>query len=1084
MAIVERALCPVLIGREEPLTLLEDALLSARRGEGSVVALAGEAGVGKTRLATELTDQAGRIGVQVMNGGCTEADLALPYLPFLEALGNFIAGSDVQILRDNLGPARDELAQLFPQLGAAAAGPTGMEGGKLRLFEAILALLQIAAGDSGLLLIVEDLHWADASTRELLDYLTRRVKQVPIMVLVTYRRDEMHRKHPLAPVIQGWKRSHLAIVVDLHPLDVQGVEDMVRAILDEREVSNEFRDFLHQRTEGNPFVLEEMLKEAIDRGDVYRTETGWDRKSIEEIGIPPTVSDNIMLRVERLDPDQADLLRAAAVLGRSFAYDTLREMTGAEEREIQAAVEAFVRQQLVEDDPHTKDRYWFRHALTREAIYDDLILPRRQQLHSRAAEVLQRVDAPAAEIAGHLLQAGATAEAVPLLMKAAHEAFERSGYEESIALYERAIPHLEGIDRARALCRTGEVMWSARGPGSAVKYLEDGIADLEARGEGVEAAHFRLILGRCYWERGDHVLAMAEYERVRETLEPEGPSADLALSYLRLSAMHSFQFELDQARPLAEKAIAIAERAGAEGIRIWGYNALGLSLYMKDIDEAIALIDRAFDEALERNLFVIAENALHNGVVFRIDAGRVLENKARAEKYTLLPPGVMRDQSRAFALGVYHHLTGELAESLEEFRSGAQRARGAGMGRIAELLECSWGLMLTEMGRYDEAKRLVPSLDPGLEVQDRVANAWMALLHARAAGDREFQERCVSVFRELHATAASWSVMFDDVIAGFIELGAVDDAAGLIDEAIGSGIVDFLSWVASARVALARGDAQRALDLATAGIAKLEETGHVLLALSGKAVLARALGAAGRTEEAVAVLNDAHRSAVEKGRVYRDNDVVAAARELDVMLDEIAIDDAPTADTMLPVGERLVSVLFADVRGYTSMTNQRVPAEIAADIAKLQRWAAAEVERHRGIVDKFAGDAVMATFNVSGMSVDHAVHALQTAVAIQDKAALAGLPVGAGIAVGPAIVGQLAGAANVSVLGETTNLAARLQAKAETGEIVLSEDAYRRCKDWLGERKAEVRREDFELKGFDDGPVAAFVIRAGVREPR
>jgi len=126
----------------------------------------------------------------------------------------------------------------------------------------------------------------------------------------------------------------------------------------------------------------------------------------------------------------------------------------------------------------------------------------------------------------------------------------------------------------------------------------------------------------------------------------------------------------------------------------------------------------------------------------------------------------------------------------------------------------------------------------------------------------------------------------------------------------------------------------------------------------------------------------------------------------------------------------------------------------------------------------------MATFNVSGMSVDHAVQALQTAITIQDKAALAGLPVGAGIAVGPAIVGQLAGGANVSVLGETTNLAARLQAKAEAGEIVLSEEAHRRCKDWLAERKLEVRETAFELKGFDKGPVAGFVVSARVREPR
>ena len=1076
MAIVERALCPVLIGREEPLTLLEDALLSARRGEGSVVALAGEAGVGKTRLATELTDQAGRIGVQVMTGGCAEADLALPYLPFLEALGNFIAGCDVQMLREALGPARDELAQLFPQLGSTTATPAAMEGGKLRLFEAILTLLQIAAGDSGLLLIVEDLHWADASTRELLDYLTRRVKQIPIMVLVTYRRDEMHRKHPLAPVIQGWKRSHLALVIELDPLDAQGIEDMVRAILDEREVSADFRDFLHERTEGNPFVLEEMLKEAIDRGDVYRTETGWDRKTIDEIGIPTSVADNIMLRVERLDPDQADVLRAAAVLGRSFGYDTLREISGADEREIQTAIEAFVRQQLVEDDPHAKGRYWFRHALTREAIYDDLILPRRERLHARAAEILRAAGAPAAEIAGHLLQAGATEEAVPLLTKAAGEAMERSGYEEAVALYERALPHLKGLDRVQAMCRTGEAMWLARGPGSAIRYLEEGIAGLESGGESIEAAHHRLLLGRCYWERGDHVLALGEYEHARDTLEPSGPSADLALAYLRLSAMASFQTDRQRALPLAEKAIAVAEQAGADAIRIWAYNALGLA--EPDLDRASVLIDRSLNEALERNLFVIAENALHNSMVMRIDAGRVLEMKELFEKYTLLPPGVMRDHSRETWMAAYDSFTGDFAGSLEHNSAAVALGRSAGMDSLTALSEYTAGSTLVEMGRLDEAKLRVPPLDPGVEVQDRIMHAWVALFYARAVGDRELLERSLAVFRELRETAPNWTWSIDDVVAGFIDVGAVDEAADLAEFAQRSMHAEFFCWVPRARTFLAQGDAQTAIDLASRGVERLEDAGYQVLSEVGKAVLARALRAAGRTDEAATLLRASHRTAAERGWVRVGNEVAAAAAEFGVTLDNLTVEEAPPADAVLPVGERLVSILFADVRGYTSMSNERVPAGIAADITKLQRWAAAEVEKHRGIVDKFAGDAVMATFNVAGMSVDHAVQALQTAIAIQDKAALAGLPVGAGIAVGPAIVGQLTGDANVSVLGETTNLAARLQAKAEAREVVLSEEAYRRCKDWIAERKLRAVQRDFELKGFD-APVTGYVVRSG-----
>src|SRR5260221_556135 len=133
----------------------------------------------------------------------------------------------------------------------------------------------------------------------------------------------------LAPIVQGWRRSGSAKVVELEPLDGPQIESMVRAIFDVNEVSEEFRDFLHDRCEGNPFVLEEMLKEAMDSGDVYRSETGeWERKEVAQLAIPQSVADSIMARVERMDPDHADVLRGAAVLGPSFQYDVLVALTG------------------------------------------------------------------------------------------------------------------------------------------------------------------------------------------------------------------------------------------------------------------------------------------------------------------------------------------------------------------------------------------------------------------------------------------------------------------------------------------------------------------------------------------------------------------------------------------------------------------------------------------------------------------------------------------------------------------------------------------------------------------------------------
>jgi class 3 adenylate cyclase len=172
-------------------------------------------------------------------------------------------------------------------------------------------------------------------------------------------------------------------------------------------------------------------------------------------------------------------------------------------------------------------------------------------------------------------------------------------------------------------------------------------------------------------------------------------------------------------------------------------------------------------------------------------------------------------------------------------------------------------------------------------------------------------------------------------------------------------------------------------------------------------------------------------------------------------------------------------VLFADVRGYSALTGSQAPADMAERIGTFQRWAGTEVGRHRGLVDKFAGDAVMATFNVSGRSVDHALHALQTAIALADKAATIGLPIGVGIATGPAVVGALAEGANVSVLGDTTNLASRLQGQAEGAEIVLSGETYSRVRDWIAGSGYESTEARLKLKGFSKPVIAQRVRRRG-----
>ena len=203
---MERALCPVLVGRDHEMKILEEALHAARRGEEQMILLSGEAGLGKTRLATELQRRAHAVGMLALWGGCSEAEISLPYLPFLEAIGNALRSADLEQLRLSLGSLSRDLAALFPQIDPSGPPPGDTrdltQGSKLRLFEAIVTLLTTLAERVGLLIVVEDLHWADESTRELLDYLVRRLRGARVMVVVTYRSEEILPGQALAQAIQ------------------------------------------------------------------------------------------------------------------------------------------------------------------------------------------------------------------------------------------------------------------------------------------------------------------------------------------------------------------------------------------------------------------------------------------------------------------------------------------------------------------------------------------------------------------------------------------------------------------------------------------------------------------------------------------------------------------------------------------------------------------------------------------------------------------------------------------------------------------------------------------------------------------
>jgi class 3 adenylate cyclase/tetratricopeptide (TPR) repeat protein len=1081
-------LCPVLVRRDDQLAALEDALLTSQRSDGRFMVLAGEAGIGKTRLATELARSARRLGCAVMWGGCSEAELALPYLPFVEAIGNHLNERGVDAVAQGLGPERRELAQLFPQLAEDGFGPAegNPEQAKLRLFEAIVSLLQVPASQSGLLLVIEDVHWADESTRELLDHLARRLRRRALIV-ATYRSDELHRRHPLLPLLRAWQRSGVAEVVELEPLPDEGVEEMIEAILGTTDVGGELRELMLERSGGNPFVLEEMLKDASESGAVTGAASPDRRLAFERPPLPDSVRDSILLRLGRLEPAQATILEAGAVLGRSFDRETLLAVAGEADASVSDAVAAAMGQQLIEEDPERPGSYRWRHALTQEAIYGETIAPRRQDPHARAAPPPPATgSAPPIDLARHLLGAGRVAEAVPVCLESAAEAERTAAFHEAISLLERALPHLpDDVERARAICRIGEDHWLNGEAGVGAQFLAEGIATLEKAGLEVEAARSRLVLGRCWWEDAKPEPAMEEFERAKAVLEEAGPSPELAVAYMRIAGLRAFELDYVGCQRAAEAATKIAEEAGADYERVWALAFLALGLIDAGTPAAgLELMDECFEEAQERGYWHVAYNVTYNDVWTRTHMGWG-DLESRLERYAALP----KNPLTTGALGYFQSLVWGSRGQLHEALAAAERAHGT-YGEVS-LQKFVWranvqmALVLSELGRAADAEGVLPPTSARTELQDLVYDSAAQIRTRLAGGDVDGAARRADEI----VAAADGMTAYGETLAlaaeALIAAGRVDEARGLVGRVNSDAGDAALAWgdEIAGRVLLASGAAREATGPLRRATEAAKRIGYPLVGLRARIKLAEATAGDGDAGSAEHELHEVAAEADRLGAALIRAEADAAAKglgfELPAAQPELAADEAAETPERVAFGERMVTVLFADVRGYTELTGSTTPEAMAERLAALYRFAKTAVERQGGIVDKFAGDAVMATFNVSGERLDHSARALEAALNMRDKSALMDLPIGIGIAVGPAVLGRGASDGNVAVTGAATNLAARLQAAAAAGEIVLSADAYQRVEGHVGEADLQAEPEQLELKGMA-GPQPAYrLARAG-----
>jgi DNA-binding CsgD family transcriptional regulator len=438
-------LCPVLIGREKDLQALDRLVLQACEKNGQIALIAGEAGIGKSRLIREAKKRAPH-GTLILEGGCFQTDSALPYSPLLDLFRNFFGTHAREEFASTLALYAPQLVKLFPELTAyfqhtAPAVDPDSQQEKRHIFQALAQTITELAKIQPLFIIIEDLHWCDSTSLEFLLLLARRVTSQPILLFLTYRAEETTPE--LTHFLAELDRERLGTEFILQHLSPVEVDAMLRTILNlPHPAGKELLDILVPLTEGNPFFIEEVLKVLVAAGDISYDEDIQDRKEISQLRIPRTIQDAVQRRTQVLDEGVLQALMLAAVMGRRFDFRLLQELLAVEEADLMAMLKELIAAQLVVEE--TADQFAFRHALTREAIYTTLLVRERQALHRRVAEALERMYAASlplhlADLSYHYYTAGNWQKALDYSQQAGEQARRLYSQREAIIYYSRSL---------------------------------------------------------------------------------------------------------------------------------------------------------------------------------------------------------------------------------------------------------------------------------------------------------------------------------------------------------------------------------------------------------------------------------------------------------------------------------------------------------------------------------------------------------------------------------------------------------------------------------------------------------------------
>jgi DNA-binding SARP family transcriptional activator len=708
-----------LVGRDAELATLETALGAALDGGGRVALVLGEAGIGKSRLVAELASRAASRGARVLAGHCHETEQTVPFRSWIEALRSGIDLAD-PTLGGALPPShRAELARLFSELGAP---PAGDGEDHVRLLEAMTALVVHASTLGPLVLVIEDLHWADEASLRLFAFLALRIAARPVLLVGTTRDDEPATSPQFRRVVEEHERRIGAVSLRLTPLTEDMTATLVQALAHggrDRRAVRLLATRAWTLSEGNPFVVVEIVRAAADDPRAA---------SLSNVPIPERVGALTRRRLGHLGEPARRLVAVAAVIGRDFDWALARLTAGLDEAGTASALEELVLHRILSADG---DRFDFTHDRVRRVVYADLIVPRRIVLHAdvaRAVEALHddNLDAHASALAHHWAAAREWPRAVYYLHRAGRRAATASAHRDAVACYEEALavlgrnPDAEPVEIAIDLRFELRHSLNALGHQVAIRTcLQEAGALAERTGDRERLGWAAAYLTNCLYVLGDHAGAVASGTRALAIADATGAEAIAAFANVYLGATHYIRGEYASA--------ADHLRRGGEALDAH--------------PEYLALGPRARSTVTARTFLAAASaetGAFEEGAQWAREATALAEASGDAWEAV----------HASWATGIIALRRGALDQAITALAQGMARARERDLPGGLAFLGVVLGWALVEAARGDEALALlapypadlIPVLDVvralGLLATERIDDARASATRACEALER------------------------------------------------------------------------------------------------------------------------------------------------------------------------------------------------------------------------------------------------------------------------------------------------------------------------------------------------------------